>query len=805
MLELPAAFGAMASYAQFILWKPVPRNDGTGKVDKFPVNAHTGGVADAHNPAIWLTHDVAFAAAAGRGLFVGFVFTLFDPFFFFDVDDCLESTGEWSAWANYLLSTFDGAAVEISQSGKGLHIFGTGQAPADHSCKAKDEYGSPIPFDLYTSSRFAALTGDGAMGDISTEHTVALQTISATYLKPDALVANAEWTDGPCEDYRGPQDDDELIVRMLRSRSMAAAMGNRATVSELWAADADVLGEHYPHDQGLEAFDHSDADQALCQHLAFWTGKDCERMDRLFRQSALCRDKWLNREGYRRSTILLAVSRCKDAYNSGKSEKPDTAESVAAPVPVEPMEVVPGDIRPGFQYLAITQQIEVFKGCTYVLDVHKAFTPDGSFLKPDQFKVNYGGFVFALDSFNDKTTKNAWEVFTESQALNFPKAHSTCFRPECPPGGIIEEESQKLLNTYIPIETERRIGDPAPFLNHLAKLLPEKIDRDILLAYMAACVQYKGVKFQWAPLLQGLEGNGKSLIGAVLTAAIGKRYTHKVNPKDIGNVFNAWVSGKLLAIVEEIYAADRKDVIDTLKWLITDDRVPITPKGVDAVTGDNRVNFILTSNHKEAIRITRLSRRYAVFYTAQQFPGDLERDGMAGQYFPQLYDWLRAGGYAIVTEFLTSYAIPDELNPAKLSHRAPSTTSTTEALGVSLGGIEQELLEAIDEGRPGFAGGWVSSMAFDRLLDDARMGGKIIRNKRREILKEFGYDFHPHLKGGRVNSVIAIDNGKPRLYIKSGHISRNITKAADVARAYLTAQGLESHGAAVPQIANWEA
>lgn len=799
MHELPEAFGAMASYAQFILWKAVPRSDGSGKTDKFPINAHTGAVADAHDPTIWLTHDVAFAAAAERGLFVGFVFTIFDPFFFFDIDDCLEPDGTWSAWANYLCETFSGAAVEVSQSGRGLHIFGTGQAPADHSCKAKDEHGRPIPFDLYTESRFAALTGSSAAGDISTGHTPALQAISASYLKPDAVVASAEWTSEPCGGYGGPQDDDELLARMLRSRSIAASMGGRASVAQLWEADQDKLGEQYPHDQGLEPFDHSKADAALCQHLAFWTGKDCERMDRLFRRSALCRDKWLDREAYRRSTILLAVSRCSEAYSS---KKPDTAESVEAPTPVEPTEVAPGEIRPGFQYLAITQQVELFKGCTYVRDAHKAFTPDGSLLKPDQFKVHYGGYVFALDSFNDKTTKNAWEVFTESQALNFPKAHGTCFRPECPPGGIIEEESQLLLNTYIPIKTERRIGDPAPFLDHLAKLLPNKSDRDILLAYMAACVQYKGVKFQWAPLLQGLEGNGKSLIGAVLTAAVGKRYTHKVNPKDIGNVFNAWVSGKLLAIVEEIYTADRKDVIDTLKWLITDDRVPVTPKGVDQITGDNRANFILTTNHKDAIRKTRLDRRYSVFYTAQQFPGDLERDGMGGQYFPQLYDWLRSGGYAIVTEFLTSYAIPDALNPATSCHRAPSTTSTNEALAVSLGGIEQELLEAIDEGRPGFAGGWVSSMAFDRLLEDRRMGGKIVRNQRREILKEFGYDFHPALKGGRVNSVIPIDNGKPRLYIKSGHIGRNITKAAEVVRAYLAAQGVEASGAAVPQIAN---
>ena len=41
----------------------------------------------------------------------------------------------------------------------------------------------------------------------------------------------------------------------------------------------------------------SEADLALCRHLAFWTAKDPERMDRLFRMSKLMRPKWDERHG----------------------------------------------------------------------------------------------------------------------------------------------------------------------------------------------------------------------------------------------------------------------------------------------------------------------------------------------------------------------------------------------------------------------------------------------------------------------------------------------------------------------------
>lgn len=313
---------------------------------------------------------------------------------------------------------------------------------------------------------------------------------------------------------------------------------------------------------------------------------------------------------------------------------------------------------------------------------------------------------------------------------------------------------------------------------------------------MAACVQHKGVKFQWAPLLQGCEGNGKTLFTRCVAFAIGKRYTHYPKAADIDNKFNGWLLNKLFIGVEDIYVPDhRREVIETLKPMITGgDGLEIQLKGVDQITADVCANFMLNSNHKDAIRKTRTDRRFAVFYTAQQNEQDLARDGMTGDYFPNLYSWLRdQGGYAMVAEYLATYAIPDELNPATRCHRAPETTSTSEAIHASMGGVEQEILEAIEEGRVGFAGGWVSSVAVERLLQQIHATRAIPHNKRRELLQSLGYDWHPALTNGRVNNPIPIDdNKKPRLFIRSGHISANLTSPAEVARVYQEAQGAPS-------------
>jgi hypothetical protein len=194
-------------------------------------------------------------------------------------------------------------------------------------------------------------------------------------------------------------------------------------------------------------------------------------------------------------------------------------------------------------------------------------------------------------------------------------------------------------------------------------------------------------------------------------------------------------------------------------------------------------------NDKAGFKKTRNDRRFCMFYSAQQTEEDIIRDEMNGNYFPNLYDWLKGGGYAIVADYLETYAIPTELNPAGACHRAPVTSTTSEAIDASLGGIEQEVIEAIEEGRVGFSGGWISSMAFERLLQTLHATRRIPHNKRREMLQSLGYDWHPALNNGRTNNAILLDGGKPRLFIKTGHIHCNLTTASEVVRAYQEAQG----------------
>lgn len=770
MQSLPFGLQPLSAYKQFLVYKLVP-SQRVGKTDKLPVDWRTGALPDKGEGKsnIWTDAHTAieYAQQYGDGYGVGFYFTENDPFIFLDIDSCLQPDGQWSELAVSLIRAMPNAYLEVSQSGKGFHIIASGALP-HHACK-----NAALGLELYHSDRFVALTGTHAAGDASTNVTYMTQWLVDNYFKPNtALTVSTGWTDVPDPEWRGNTNDDELISRALRSGSASSVFGKRATFANLWERDERALGVAFPDDR--RPYDASSADAALAQHLAFWTGKDCERILRLMMRSGLVRDKY-ERADYMQNTILKACAMQVEVLQDKQLEVVGAEQSTTP-------------ISYGTSFMAGDQQAELFNNCIYVTDMHRVLV-DGTLLKPEQFRVKFGGYTFVTDASNGRLVRNAWEAFTESQLYCAKRVDTSCFRPDLPPMSIVHGAGGSSVNIYKDIKTPRTKGDVTPFLTHMAKLIPDERDREILLSYMAAIVQHKGVKFQWSPLIQGVEGNGKTLFTYIVAECVGHDYTHMAKPSQIAKNFNGWMHGKILIGVEDIYVPDsQREVLEELKPMITNNRIEIERKGVDQKTLEVCCNFILNSNHKDGIRKTRNDRRFAPFYTAQQEFTDLARDGMVNGYFQRLYAWLRAEGYAYMHEFLATYAIPDEFNPAH-GHIAPITTSTNEAISQSLGRIEQEILEAIDRGDVGFKGGWVSSMAIDKLLQNIGYARSIAPNKRREIMLNLGYDYHPALVGGRVNNNILCDNGKPRLYVhRNNTLLLNMTEPSVIASVYSTAQ-----------------
>jgi len=372
-------------------------------------------------------------------------------------------------------------------------------------------------------------------------------------------------------------------------------------------------------------------------------------------------------------------------------------------------------------FLRPEEQAVYFRDCYWISSLGRILTPDLILMDQNKFNGTYGGRSFVLDDVG-KAGKNPWEAALQGQLFQITKVTNMRFLPDRPFGDQTEDEFGRIgVNVYRPARYVGIPGDVTPFLDHLARVLPVQRDRDILLAFMAQCIQRPGVKVKWAVVIQGVEGLGKTLFEYIMAAALGPSYVHVPAAKELtegGGKFNGWMRNKLMIIINEVKSDEKRELVEVMKPWITDKRIEMQNKGQDQDMADNPTNWLMFTNHKDAIPISVNGRRYAIMYSALQSSSDLARLGMTDEYFSKLYDWAESGGMAHVVDYLMKYAVPADLDGKIGCTRAPRTSSTDEALAESRGWLETMILEAVERQDQGFRGGWVSSCAVSKLVKD---------------------------------------------------------------------------------------
>lgn len=759
MHALPEALRPFAAYRQFFPCRIEPSKTRPGKTDKFALHRTGGYRVDHTDPAHWMSVEEAIAAQYALGADgIGFHIGADAPFWFLDIDSALTPAG-WSPVAQQLCQIFTGAAMEVSSSGKGLHLFGTGTVPP-HGTRLK-EHG----LEFYTSGRFVALTGIQATGNAAIDFSALMPSFVAQWFPPSAAAGNAaptraDWTTEPVPEWRGSIDDDELIRRACRTNGLASLTG--ADFYDLWHDNADRLALSYPPDPGSpDAYGASEADSALATRLAFWTGKNCERIRAIMRRSALARDKW-EREDYLMRTILNAVAICSDVCK-------DRREASAS------ITIEPETMNDTNSYVS-AQNIPVkFKGCIYVQDHNGIMLPTGDIIDQARFNARFGGLTLGFDSDGEKAARSPWDGFLNNKVTRMPRADSTTFRPDLPFQSGVEMQDRLYVNMYRPPHVSRRKGDVEPLRSHIRKLLPYGDDALIAESYFKFLVQHPGYKSRWAPFIQGCEGNGKGLLLEVLIRAIGDKYVFMIGPNMIENGFNAWAENHVLYVGDDIFRPNtREGMIDNLRRYITESRHPVTYKGIDSVNKVICGNWLFFDNHADLMRITDNTRRIAPLYCAQQYSHQLEASGLGLSYFNDYFiPWLHNGGFEIGAEWLHTDPIDPRYNPAGKCQRAPLTTSTALAVSDGKTMFENDLTEWTETGEPGFAGGFISVTMLKRRLGDKGMSAVRMRH----TLGAMGYVIL-----GRTTRKVHPDEAQAVIYGRVG------SAPVDLATEYETAQ-----------------
>jgi len=259
-----------------------------GKLAKDPQRSDGRGHAKCDAPRTWTTFPMAATAVAARpGRVLGFAVTLDSRIVTVDIDHCIDpQTGEINSRAREIVAALH-SYTEISPSGTGMHIWCFGTLPPDDRKKGHIE--------MYDSGRMMTVTGNHLEGTPTTieERTAELGQLHAEVF--GTTTTNA----------RSNAHPPASVVDLADGELLEAAFANPKNgreIRSLWEGDTSAHGD-----------DDSAADQALCNHLAYYTGGDAGRIDSIFRQSGLYRPKW-DRADYRERTIKLAIDGCTGRY-----------------------------------------------------------------------------------------------------------------------------------------------------------------------------------------------------------------------------------------------------------------------------------------------------------------------------------------------------------------------------------------------------------------------------------------------------------------------------------------------------------
>jgi hypothetical protein len=273
----------MLSVPNWIVWKREIRE---GKETKVPYRANSFGKAESNNSKTWTDFNTALSVSNdfdGIGFQSGI-----EPeaFILIDLDHCLSDASDFiEPWALEIIEEAN-SYTEISPSGDGFHVFCGGKLlkPSVKTQKA----------EIYGCKRYFTFTGN-VFQNKKDFRELNEDEINKIYEMIQKTKQNKTET---LLNY----NNNTTKINDLPEKMFKAINGFK--IQALWQGDTSAYSG-----------DHSSADMALCNHLAFWTSRNFIEIDSLFRQSGLMRPKWdkvhfANGYTYGQITIERAINNC---------------------------------------------------------------------------------------------------------------------------------------------------------------------------------------------------------------------------------------------------------------------------------------------------------------------------------------------------------------------------------------------------------------------------------------------------------------------------------------------------------------
>lgn len=231
---------------------------------------------------------------------------------------------------------------------------------------------------------------------------------------------------------------------------------------------------------------------------------------------------------------------------------------------------------------------------------------------------------------------------------------------------------------------------------HIAHLLSSEKEQRMLLDWMSWVVQNPGRHVNYAVLLQGVEGDGKSFFAELLRSVMGVSNVSMANAATVTRFnFTNWAYGQCVCCIEEIrlvstMGQDKWDAINKIKPFITNSTIEVRPLGKAAFNTFNTTSYMLFSNYRDALPLDDNSRRFLVLFSKWQRREDIVAfKEEHPDYYTRLYGALTESAGAL-RQWLLKHEQESSFNPMG---DAPDTS----ARRVMIRKSKSEFIQVLDD------------------------------------------------------------------------------------------------------------
>lgn len=305
---------------------------------------------------------------------------------------------------------------------------------------------------------------------------------------------------------------------------------------------------------------------------------------------------------------------------------------------------------------------------------------------------------------------------------------------------------------------------------HINFICGNATNSHIFTQWIAHQVQFPGKQILWSPVIQSIQGVGKSFFGELLRCCLGDRNVGTVSPTQVVSDFNGWATGVSVNVLEELRVKghNRHDAVNSLKPLITDRMIQINDKGVKQFMTYNTTNYICFTNYKDSIPLDSDDRRWWVIFVAIDSLDEMTE--IVGEsvitYFPKLFDAVRVYGCEI-RKWLLEFELTKEFLSIK---QAPMTNDKMSMIATEESSLEGfiEIKEMIEKGGAYYNKEIIScSDLFNDLIFE-HPNLEINTSKRNQILKKLGFT--------AVSKPVKIGGKARRIWTKKSYNNEEIRK-----------------------------